>query len=177
MTDAPQGAAPLVTLVVALAANGVIGREGALPWRLPEDLRRFKAATLGKPVIMGRRTFESIGRALPARHNIVLTRRSHWNPADPAVTVVGDWPAALRAAGAVDEVMVIGGAEIYSLALPVAGRLLLTRVQADIEGDVRFPAIDPAEWSVLTSEAFPADERHAHAMLFESLVRRRPTSR
>lgn len=171
MSGAPQGHEPLITLVVALAANGVIGREGALPWRLPEDLRRFKAATLGKPVIMGRRTFESIGRALPGRHNIVLTRRADWRPPDPAVTVVDDWSAALRAAGEAREVMVIGGAEIYALALPYARRLLLTRVQARIEGDVRFPTIDPAEWQSSASEAFPADDRHAYSMIFECLER------
>lgn len=172
MNEPASSTGPVVTLVVAIAANGVIGREGALPWRLPEDLRRFKAATLGKPVIMGRKTFESIGRALPGRHNIVLTRRSDWRAADAEVTVVTDREAALRAAGAVPEVMVIGGADIYALFLPQARRLLLTRVEADVAGDVRFPPIDPAEWQTRSSETFAADERHAHAMRFERLERR-----
>lgn len=155
---------------MAVAANGVIGRDGALPWRLPEDLRRFKAATLGKPVVMGRRTFESIGRALPGRHNIVLSRRDY-RPADPAVTVVADLDAALRAAGDVPEVMVIGGAEVYALALPLATRVLLTRVEAALEGDTYFPPLDPRQWRVLASERHPADERHAYAMNFEELRR------
>lgn len=171
MSDSASSATPVVTLVVAIAANGVIGREGTLPWRLPEDLRRFKAATLGKPVIMGRKTFESIGRALPARHNIVLTRRNDWRAADAEVTVVGDREAALRAAGAVPEVMVIGGADIYALFLPLARRLLLTRVQAQIPGDVRFPPLEANAWRTLSSEAFAADERHAHPMRFEVLER------
>ena len=166
-------ARPLITLAVAVSDNGVIGRDGGLPWHLPEDLRRFKAATLGKPVVMGRRTFESIGRALPGRHNIVLTRAAGFRPADPGVSVVHDLDAALSAAGDVPEVMIIGGAEIYALSLPRAGRILLTRVHARIEGDTVFPVLDPAEWEVVTREHFPADSRHPHAMTFEELQRPR----
>jgi dihydrofolate reductase len=162
---------PEITLVVAVAANGVIGRDGGLPWRLPEDLRRFKAATLGKPVVMGRRTFESIGRALPGRHNIVLTRRPDYRPADPAVTVVTDLDGALRAAGDVPEVMVIGGAEVYALALPQASRILLTRVEAEVAGDTRFPPLEPQAWRVVSREHVAADQRHAHGMTFEDLRR------
>lgn len=172
MSELASAAVPVVTLVVALATNGVIGREGALPWRLPEDLRRFKAATLGKPIIMGRKTFESIGRALPGRHNIVLTRRTQWRPVDTDVTVVTDRESALRAAGPVPEVMVIGGADVYALFLPKARRLLLTRVQADIPGDVRFPDLEPTAWTTVSSDSFAADERHAYAMRFEVLERR-----
>jgi dihydrofolate reductase len=164
---------PLVTLVVAVADNGVIGRDGALPWRLPEDLRRFKAQTLGKPVLMGRRTFESIGRALPGRLNLVLTRDALWRP-DPAagaVTVVYDWPGALRAAGEAPELMVIGGAEIYALALPSAGRVLLTRVHAAVDGDTRLPPFGPADWVEVACERHAADERNPIDMSFVELRR------
>ncbi len=131
----------MITLVVARAANGVIGRDGALPWHLPADLRRFKALTMGKPIVMGRRTFESIGRPLPGRHNIVLTRGA-WR-AD-GVTVVPDLPAALAAAGG--EAMIIGGAAVYAAALPVADRIELTEVHAAPRGDTVLPPFDPTDW-------------------------------
>jgi dihydrofolate reductase len=164
---------PRITLVVAMADNGVIGRDGALPWRLPEDLRRFKAQTLGKPVLMGRRTFESIGRALPGRLNLVLTRRHDWQPPGEAgaVTVVHDWDGALRAADGAPEVMVIGGAEIYAMALPRADRVLLTRVHATVDGDTRLPPFDPAQWREASSEQYAADERNPIAMSFVELRR------
>ena len=164
-------ASPRITLAVAVADNGVIGRGGALPWRLPEDLRRFKAATLGKPVLMGRKTFESIGRALPGRLNIVLTRRAGWRPADPEVRVAADLDAALALAGDAAEVTVIGGSEIYALALPRASRVLLTEVHAAPEGDTRLPRFDPVEWLEVSRERWPADERHAHDMSFVVLER------
>ncbi len=164
---------PRVTLVVAVADNGVIGRDGALPWRLPEDLKRFKAQTLGHPVLMGRRTFESIGRALPGRLNIVLTRRGGWRPAtsDHAVVVVHGWDDALRAAGDVPELMVIGGAEVYAIALPRADRVLLTRVHAEIDGDTRLPPFDPAQWREVACERFEPDARNAIPMSFAELQR------
>jgi len=160
-----------VTLVVARADNGVIGHAGGLPWRLPEDLRRFKAATLGKPVVMGRKTFESIGRALPGRLNIVLTRSTQFRPADPEVRVVNDWAAARAAAGEVADIMVIGGAEIYALVLPEATRILLTEVHATPEGDAFLPAFDVEHWREHSRELHPADERHAAAMSFVELER------
>ncbi len=164
---------PRVTLVVAVADNGVIGRDGALPWRLPEDLKRFKAQTLGHPVLMGRRTFESIGRALPDRRNIVLTRCSGWHPpsAAEAIAVVHDWDGALRAAGDVPELMVIGGAEIYAIALPRADRVLLTRVHADVDGDTRLPTFDPAQWREVACERFEPDARNTIPMSFVELRR------
>ena len=174
---------PRITLVVAMADNGVIGHDGALPWRLPEDLRRFKAQTLGKPVLMGRRTFESIGRALPGRHNLVLTRRLDWRPpvrvatvdaesaGSESLSVVHDWDGALRAAGASPELMVIGGAEVYAIALPHADRILLTRVQAEVDGDTRLPPFDPAQWSEVSVERHAADERNPIAMSFVELRR------
>lgn len=164
-------ARPRVTLIVAMTDAGVIGVDGQLPWRLPEDLRRFKAATLGKPVIMGRKTFESIGRPLPQRHNIVLTRQGASSVQDAAVTVVPTLEAALQAAGEVPEVMIIGGAEIYRLALPLAGRILRTRVHATVHGDTHFSPLDPNAWQVVSSESYPADSQHAYSMTFEDLER------
>jgi dihydrofolate reductase len=160
-----------VTLIVAMTDDGVIGIDGQLPWRLPEDLRRFKAATLGKPVVMGRKTFESIGRPLPQRHNIVLTRQVGFSARDPAVTVVTTLEAALQAAGDVPEVMIIGGAEIYQLALPLAQRIILTRVHANVQGDTHFSPLDPKAWRVASSETYAADEKHAYSMTFEDLER------
>ena len=164
-------ATPRVTLIVAMTDDGVIGVDGRLPWRLPEDLRRFKAATLGKPVVMGRKTFESIGRPLPQRHNIVLTRQVGFSARDPAVTVVTTLEAALQAAGDVPEVMIIGGAEIYQLALPLAQRIILTRVHANVQGDTHFSPLDPKAWRVASSETYAADEKHAYSMTFEDLER------
>jgi dihydrofolate reductase len=165
---------PRVTLIVAVSTGGVIGHEGGLPWRLAEDLRRFKMATLGKPIIMGRKTFESIGRALPGRHNIVLTRRVDFKVDDPAVTVVRDWPSALRAAGDVAEVMVIGGAEIYALALPQADCLLRSRVHAEVAGDTLFPDLEADQWHLIREDFHARDERNEHDVTFECLERRHP---
>ena len=170
---------PKVTLVVAMAANGVIGREGRLPWRLPADLRQFKADTLGKPVVMGRKTFESIGRVLPGRHNIVLTRQvdtvadSLADSSGTQLSVVKDWPSALQAAGAVNEIMVIGGAEIYAMSLPKASCILLTRVEAEIEGDTHFPVINAADWQETVREYRPADAENVYPIRFLSLPRQR----
>jgi dihydrofolate reductase len=157
--------APLITLVVAVADNGVIGRDNTLPWHLPDDLKRFKQLTLGKPIVMGRKTFDSIGRPLPGRHNIIVTRDPNYHR--EGVTVVHDVDAALRAAGAVPEIMVIGGAELFRTLLPRAGRLHLTRVHGNIEGDVLWPALDDRAWSVVERESHSADERHAWPMTFE----------
>jgi dihydrofolate reductase len=161
---------PLITLIVAVADSGVIGRDNALPWHLPEDLKRFKRLTLGKPIVMGRRTFESIGKPLPGRQNIVVTRDPNYRR--DGVTVVHDVHGALRAAGAAPEVMVIGGAELFRALLPRARRMHLTRVHGDIEGDVMWPALDDREWSVVEREAHAADERHEYAMTFEVWQRR-----
>lgn len=161
-----------VTLVVARADNGVIGLAGGLPWRLPEDLRRFKATTLGKPVVMGRKTFESIGRALPGRLNIVLTRSMQFRPEDPQVRVVHDWSSARAAAGDVAEIMVIGGAEIYALVLPEATRVVLTEVHGEPAGDAFLPAFDKELWQERSRERYAADERNAFDMSFVDLQRR-----
>jgi len=158
-------ATPLLTLIVAVADNGVIGRENGLPWHLPEDLKRFKRLTLGKPIVMGRKTFVSIGKPLPGRHNIVMTRDANYR-AD-GVTVVHDADAALSAAGAVDEIMIIGGAELFRLFLARAGRVHLTRVHGQVAGDVRWPALDESRWQLVQRENFAADERHVYPMTFE----------
>ena len=144
-----------------MARNGVIGRDGDLPWRIPADLRYFKAITMGKPLIMGRRTFESIGRPLPGRTNIVVTRHDRIKPED--IVVAHDMEAACRIAGdvaqrdGITEIMVIGGGEIYALALPMADRIYLTEVQREITGDVKFPALDCADWCETSRDAFAAD--------------------
>ena len=160
-----------VTLVVAVADNGVIGRDGGLPWHLPDDLAHFKRVTLGKPILMGRRTFESIGRALPGRRNLVLARAE--TPAMRAAGVewVPDLATALARCGAEHELCVIGGAAVYAAALPLADRIELTRVHATPEGDVRFPALDAGRWRELGCHGHPADARHAHAFSFTTLQR------
>lgn len=162
-----------VSIIVATDDRGGIGRDGRLPWRLPEDLQRFKRITMGKPVVMGRRTRESIGRPLPGRHNIVISRQP--GLAAPGATVAVSLEDALRAAGDVPEVCVIGGAEIYRLALPLAQEIHLTRVHALVAADTFFPAIDPAEWEEIGREDHPADERHAYPYSFVKLVRVRPS--
>lgn len=162
---------PLITLIVAVADNGVIGRDNALPWHLPDDLKRFKRLTLGKPMIMGRKTFASIGRPLPGRQNIVVTRDANY--LFPGVEVVHGVPAALAAAAGAPEVMVIGGADLFRLFLPLAGRIHLTRVHASPEGDVVWPALDLGQWEVTERESHDADERHACAMTFEVWEKRK----
>ena len=160
-------------LVAALDRAGGIGRGNQLPWRLPDDLRRFKALTLGKPLLMGRRTAESLGRALPGRRNLVLTRSGRV-PFE-GMTAVASLDEALADSGA-DTLMVIGGGEIYALALARASYLHLTHVDTRVEdADAFFPHFDPAAWEVVTREAHAADARHALAFEFVD-YRRRPVS-
>jgi dihydrofolate reductase len=161
---------PLISLIVAMAQNGVIGRDNALPWRLPADLRRFKEFTLGKPILMGRKTFEAIGRPLPGRANLVLTRDRDWRA--PGVIPVHSVEEALLQTRTCEELVAIGGAEIYRLLLPLARRIYLTHVHADIPGDTYFPAFDPAQWDDVEFRALPADERHAYPVTFVTLERR-----
>jgi dihydrofolate reductase len=149
----------IVTFVVAIAENGVIGREGGLPWRLSTDLKRFKAATMGKPVIMGRKTWDSIGKPLPGRRNIVVTRDRDYKA--EGAEVAGSIEAALEMAedGGAAEACVIGGGEIYRRLMPRADRLDVTHVVAEIEGDTYFPPIDSEEWQQVSSEDVPAGEK------------------
>ena len=150
------GPKPVVSLIAALARNGVIGSGGALPWHLPEDLRRFRSLTIGHPVIMGRRTFEAIGRPLPGRDNIVITRNRGF--AAPGCRIAHSLDAAIAAAGDAGQLFIIGGAEIYAAALPLASRLHLTEIGADFEGDAFFPAFDRGEWREVSRESPPAGE-------------------
>ena len=160
-----------VSLVVAASKNNVIGRDGELPWHLPEDLRHFRRITTGKPVIMGRKTFESIGRPLPDRHNIVMTRDPDY--AAEGCDVVESVAEALDVAGDADEVMVIGGGQVYRDFLPRADRIYMTRVQAEVQGDTRFPRIEGNAWRLVSAEHHAADEKHEFA--FEMMVfERRP---
>jgi len=157
-----------ITIIVARAKNGVIGNRGALPWHLPADLKRFKAITVGKPVVMGRKTFESIGKPLPGRHNIVMTRDPHWTA--PGVTVVPNLAEAVAAAGLDPRIrghiMIIGGAEIYALALPIATRIELTEVDAAPDGDTVLPAFDAARWIEVARETHAAEaERPGYSFI------------
>ena len=166
--SAPQQ--PLISLIVAMAQNGVIGRDNALPWRLPEDLKRFKAFTLGKPILMGRKTFEAIGQPLPGRANLVLTRDREWRA--KGVIPVHSVEGALLQTRTCDELVAIGGAEVYRLLLPLARRIYLTHVHADVPGDTYFPAFDPAQWDDIEYRSLPADERHVYPLTFVTLERR-----
>lgn len=165
----------IVALIVAVAENGAIGARGTLPWRLPADLKRFKALTMGHHLVLGRRTFESLLGPLPGRRLIVLSRDPHYRP--PGCLVAGDLPAALdlaRQAGE-DELFIAGGAQVYARALPLADRLYLTRVHTEVEGDTFFPTLDAAHWQVMWSEHHAADERHPYAFTFLVYERRPET--
>jgi dihydrofolate reductase len=160
----------LISIVVAMARNGVIGRDNQLPWHLPDDLKHFKALTLGKPILMGRRTFESIGRPLVGRTNLVLTNDRGF--CAPDVRPVGSIDEAFEAVPGEAELAVIGGASVYQSMLPFARRIHITWVEAQVEGDTRFPEFDLAQWRVVTRRELPADEQHAYALTFETLERR-----
>lgn len=160
---------PVLALVAALDRDFAIGRGNALPWSLPDDLKRFKALTLGHPILMGRKTAESLGRALPGRRNLVLTRSGRV-PFE-GMEAIPSIEAALAAAART--LMVIGGGEVYAQALPLASRLHLTWVDTRVEGaDAWFPRFDPASWTMVDSEAHAADARHPHAFRFADYVRR-----
>ena len=151
----------MLSLVAAVAENRVIGRGGGLPWRLPDELAHFKRTTLGKPVLMGRHTFVSLGRPLAGRRNVVLSRRPGFAAA--GAEVASDLEVALALVAGAPEAMVIGGAALYREALPRAGRIYLTRVHASPAGDVCFPELDLEEWRETPVAEHAADDRHAHA--------------
>lgn len=159
-------------LIAAIARNGVIGREGDLPWRLPDDLRHFKRTTLGHALVMGRKTWESLPGPLPRRHSIVLTRDRRYRA--EGAEVVHDLAGAIAAAQRFGDAapIVAGGAQVYALALPQVTRMWLTRVDADVAGDVRFPGWEVDAFERVAAEAHPADERHAHAFVIEEWARR-----
>lgn len=148
-----------ITLIVARARNGVIGRDGTLPWRLPEDLAFFKRTTMGHPIVMGRRTWESIGRPLPGRRNIVVSRQAGFVAS--GAEVAPDLDAALSLCAGATDVFVIGGAQLYRDALPRAERLIVTEIDADFEGDTHWPPPDPAHWREAAREHLaPTAQRH-----------------
>ena len=158
-----------VNIVVAMDRQGTIGREGGLPWRLSADLRRFREITMGHPLIMGRRTHESIGRPLPGRLNIVLSTDPAFRA--PGCVVVPDLERALAMCGEVDEVMVVGGARVYAAALARCARLFLTEVEADVSGDVSFPALNREDWREVRNEPVAADDKNEYPCRFLVLER------
>ncbi|MCZ6792762.1 MAG: dihydrofolate reductase [Planctomycetota bacterium] len=161
----------IVSCILAVSENGVIGRAGDLPWHLPADLRRFKALTMGHPIVMGRRTYESVGRLLPGRTTVVLSR-------DPGYEVEGAVMArslddALERLSGEEEVFIVGGEAVFREALPRARRLYLTRVHARVEGDVFFPEDELERWELRSDEPRPADEEHRHPYSFRVYERPR----
>ena len=159
----------MISLIVAASANNVIGTDGDLPWRLSDDLKRFKALTMGKPIVMGRKTWDSIGRPLPGRQNIVITRQKDF--AAEGCDVVGSVAEALAAAGDAADIMVIGGSQIYELFLPEADRLYLTRVHTEVDGDAFFPELGETEWRLVDEQHHAADDSNEHAFSFQNYER------
>ncbi|PRD57991.1 dihydrofolate reductase [Phyllobacterium myrsinacearum] len=166
----------MISFVVAVAQNGVIGRDNGLPWRLSSDLKRFKAVTMGKPIIMGRKTWDTLGKPLPGRTNIVITRDPAFavdgviavRSVDEALMIAGSHAAADK----VDEICIIGGGEIYRQLLDRADRLHVTWVLANIEGDASFPPIDPKNWNEVFQEEFPAGEKDNYPTRYTIYERR-----
>jgi dihydrofolate reductase len=162
-----------VTLIAAMDRHRVIGRaSGEIPWKLPDDVAHFKRDTLGKPIVQGRKTYDTVGKPLPKRHNIVISRSA---TAIPGCTVVRTADEALRAAGDVPEVMIIGGGEIYAMFLPLATKMTLTHVDAVVQGEAHFPAWNASEWCEVSREHHAIDERHAHAFDIVRYARARQT--
>jgi dihydrofolate reductase len=160
----------MISIIVAASTNNCIGEQGSLPWTLSDDLKRFKRLTMGKPIVMGRITWESIGRPLPGRQNIVLTRQAGF-VAD-GCDVVATPAEALAVAAVADEIMIIGGSQVYELFLPKANRLYFTRVHADIDGDAFFPALDEAAWRLVDSKTHTADSANQFAFEFRDYERK-----
>ena len=150
----------MISLIVAMAKNGVIGADGRIPWHLPNELQLFKRLTMGHHIVMGRKTYESIGRLLPGRTTVIVTRQPDYSV--PGAIVAHSIDAAIEACGADEDIFVIGGAALFREALPLADRLHLTVVDAAPEGDTLMPAIDLFRWREVSSESFSADERHAY---------------
>jgi dihydrofolate reductase len=160
----------MLTLIVARARNGVIGRDNQLPWRLPEDLAHFKRTTMGRPIVMGRKTWESIGRPLPGRRSLVVSRDPHY--AAPGAEVVTSLDEALARTAAEPEVFVIGGAQLYAAAAARAQRLVLTQIDADFQGDAFFAAPDAKQWQEVSRESHPATGARPWAYDFVTYERR-----
>lgn len=162
---------PDISLIVAMDENGLIGADGDLPWRLPNDLRHFKRTTMGKPILMGRRTFESIGKPLPGRESLILSRRGY---RAEGCRTVASLDQALEAAGDSEELMVMGGAQVYAAALPLARRIYLTRIHDRFKGDTWFPDFDETDWDQLARQDHAADAENPHAHSFILLQRIKP---
>ena len=161
---------PLLQIVVAVADNGIIGRAQGLPWRQRNDLKHFKGLTMGRPILMGRRTWDSIGRPLPGRLNLVLSRQGGF--AAPGATVVGSLAEAYAAVGKAPELMVIGGGALYAETLPLATVIHLTELHGAPAGDVSFPAWNRADWTETSRESHPADADNDYPYSFVRLERR-----
>ena len=158
-----------ITIVVAMTRNRVIGRDNAMPWHLPADLKQFKRVTMGKPIIMGRKTFDSIGCALPGRTNVVLTRNNNWS--SPGVEVFGSLSQAIANFPDEPELMIIGGATVYQQALPLATKIILTEIDLECEGDTFFPDINESEWKRKSQHRCLKDESNQYHYRFVELVR------
>ncbi|MBT2969023.1 MAG: dihydrofolate reductase [gamma proteobacterium symbiont of Ctena orbiculata] len=163
---------PLISLIAAVANNGVIGVDNSLPWRLPADLKHFKALTMGKPIVMGRRTWESLPGVLPGRRHIVVSRNRDYRA--EGCELVHSVDEALQLAGDAAEIMIVGGGGLYRQMLPRADRLYLTLVEADVEGDAYFPEIDWSQWHEVSRETHAADDRNLFAYSFVILNRISP---
>ncbi|OWV78351.1 diacylglycerol kinase [Rhizobium sp. R634] len=167
----------LKTIIVAVSRNGIIGRDGDMPWRLSNDLKRFKALTSGKPVVMGRKTYESIGKPLPGRPNVVISRQAVID--HPDVSMAQSLPEALTIAEkiavetGVDEICIAGGGQVYAQAIGLADRMCVTHVEADLEGDAAFPDIDSAVWQAGETIEVPAGEKDSYATRYVVYDRRR----
>ena len=162
----------MLSLIVAVSSNQAIGKGNQLLWHLPNDLKFFKNTTWGMPVIMGRKTFESVNKPLPGRFNIVISRQAGWNA--EGVRVASNLEEAIGLAEETNakEIFIIGGGEIYRQAISMASTIYLTRVHANLDGDVFFPEIDPAIWELTCNQDFPADEKHAYPYSFQTWKRK-----
>ena len=160
-----------ISLVFAIAENGVIGREGGLPWHLPADLKRFKALTTGHTIVMGRKTFQSIGRPLPNRRNVVLTRDLDFD--HPGVIVAHNLADALSSGDVEEEIFVVGGAEVFRQTIPKADRVYQTLVHSEVDGDITFTEFDPSEWDLLRDEFREPDAKHEYPISFRLYMRRK----
>ncbi len=161
---------PTISLVVAAADNNIIGHRGTMPWHVSGDLKNFKAITTGKPIVMGRKTFESIGRPLPGRQNIVVTRNADWTA--QGVDVAATLDDAVAQAGDVAEIMIIGGGEIYAQALPMASRVYFTRIHASPEGDTTFPALSDQDWVQSDAKPLPQGPKDTAKATFQLFDRK-----
>ncbi|GLQ54565.1 dihydrofolate reductase [Devosia nitrariae] len=167
-----------IAMIAAVAENGVIGRDQTIPWRIPSDMAYFKRTTMGKPIVMGRKQYETVGKPLPGRTNIVVTRQTDYRP--DGVIVMNDLETAIARAktiaeaDGVGEVMILGGGEIYRQAMPLADRLYISHVALSPDGDVTFPAIDPDHWRIVDELAVPPSEKDAAAFRVKVYERRSP---